>query len=350
MGRRGHNFARIALLAALLICALGATSASAKFAPLDRKGPNPAKHVSAAKLKASVTCSPGIRNADVEPVLLFPATGVDSEHNFSWNYERLFNQQGIPWCASDQAGKRSTNMDNIWVRSYYVAYAIRKVHRVAGRKIALVGHSQGGMIMRIGLRFWPDTRKMVDDVIGYAGTNNGTEMSDATSAQPTPPANRQQASNSRYTHALNSRAQTFKGISYTENFTNLDEVVTPQPGASSVAGPGKITNVAIQDVCPATTAEHLQIGTSDPAAAALTLDALGHKGPAKPSRIDTATVCSQQYQPGVNPTTYVADVTNAASQLVASQAYPGTTSEAKIPCWAKLYSKACRKNHPGGSN
>ncbi|CAN5544170.1 hypothetical protein BH10ACT11_BH10ACT11_17290 [soil metagenome] len=349
MTARGKNTVGATLFVAIMLAAFGVANAGAKFAPLDRKGPNPAKHVSEAKLKASVNCSPGVKNSDVEPVLLFPATGVDSEHNFSWNYERLFDQQGIPWCASDQAGKRSTNMDNIWVRSYYVAYAIRKVHAMAGRQLAVIGHSQGGMIMRIGLRFWPDTRKMVDDVVGFAGTNNGTSMSDATSAQPSPPANRQQASNSRYTKALNSRAQTFKGISYTEVYTSLDEVVNPQPASSSVEGPGKITNVGIQDVCTGDTAEHLQIGTSDPAAAALALDALGHKGPAKLSRIDPS-VCSQQYQPGVNPATYVADVANAASQLVASQAYPGTTSEAKIPCWAKLYSKACRKNHPGGSN
>ena len=52
---------------------------------------------------------------------------------------------------------------------------------------------------------------------------------------------------------------------------------------------------------------------------------------------------------GRESATYLADVTNAASQLVASQAYPGTTREAKIPS-AKLYSKACRKSHPGGSN
>ena len=57
--------------------------------------------------------------------------------------------------------------------------------------------------------------------------------------------------------------------------------MTPQPAASSVAGPGKITNVGIQDICPADTAEHLKIGTQDPAASALALDALKHSGPAK---------------------------------------------------------------------
>jgi pimeloyl-ACP methyl ester carboxylesterase len=335
-------FAAMAALCALLALPALGQAKGEKYAPINRPGPKPSKHIPAKNLKASVKCSPGIRNADREPVLLFPATGVDSQHNFSWNYENLYTDRGIPWCTSDQAGAQSTNMDDIWLRSYYVAYAIRHVHKLAGRKIAVQGHSQGGMIMRVGLRFWPDTRRMVDDVIGMAGTNHGTEMSDATSAQPTPPANRQQGSNSKFIAALNSRRETFKNVNYTEIYTSLDEVVTPQPAASSVAGKGKITNVGIQDICPADTAEHLQIGTSDPAAAALALDALNHKGPAKASRIDPA-VCTQQYQPGINPTTYAADVTNAAAQLGASQAFPGTASEPKVRCWARLNVKACHK-------
>ncbi len=245
--------------------------------------PGPKLTVDRGKLKDSLSCSDGVRNAKVEPVLLTPATGVDSEHNFSWNYERLFDQEGIPWCASDQYGKRSTNNTDIQVRGEYVTYAIRKMSRMAGRKIAVMGHSQGGMVMRWPLRFWPDTRKRVDDVIGMAGTNHGTTMADGCdAANPCTAANAQQAASSNFIAALNSGAETFKPISYTEINSKIDEVVTPQPAASSVGGPAAITNVSIQDVCPNDPNEHLGIGTVSATAAALALDALRH--PAPPTR------------------------------------------------------------------
>ena len=58
--------------------------------------------------------------------------------------------------------------------------------------------------------------------------------------------------------------------------------------------------MSTQDICPADVNEHLNVGTIDPAAYALVIDALDHAGPAKPSRIDPA-VCQQPYQPGVDP-------------------------------------------------
>ena len=175
-------------------------------------GPKLSKHVKPKLLKASVTCSQGIRNAKKEPVLLFPATGVDSQHNFSWNYEPLYDDLGIPWCASDQPGDLSTNHGRrLIIRSYYVAYAIRHVHKLAGRKIAVQGHSQGGMIMRIGLRWWPDTRKMVDDVIGMAGTNHGTDHAAASCQPGCTPAAGQQASNSNFTARAQLRSADVQG-------------------------------------------------------------------------------------------------------------------------------------------
>src|SRR4051794_15337881 len=41
----------------------------------------------AAQLAAALHCTAGVRNARATPVLLTPATGVDDEHNYSWNWE-----------------------------------------------------------------------------------------------------------------------------------------------------------------------------------------------------------------------------------------------------------------------
>jgi lipase (class 2) len=165
------------------------------------------------------------------------------------------------------------------------------------------------MSMRWALRFWPDTRPMVDDVIGMAGSNHGTSsigvcVSGLTTCAV---AGWQQAATSEFIKALNSGAETFKGISYTEIYTHTDEVVKPNSSAANSSsslhtGAGEITNVATQDICPHDVYEHLLVGTIDPTAYALAQDALNHAGPAKPSRIGTAS-CRQLYQPGVNPLT-----------------------------------------------
>ena len=68
-------------------------------------------------------------------------------------------------------------------------------------------------------------------------------------------------------------------------------------------------------MCASDVYEHLLVGTVDPVAYALAMDALDHAGPAKPARIDPS-VCSQVYQPGVDPT-------NAQTFIQAFLALPG---------------------------
>ena len=334
MRRRGGALAL--LLLALLVVAAPAQAGS-PYSKLDRKGPK--LRIDRSKLRGSLTCSDGVAGASRAPVLLVPATGVNSKQNFSWNYEKLFDQQGIPWCASDQPGARNSNLTDIQLRGQYLTYAIRRMHRMAGRPISIVGHSQGGMAMRWSLRFWPDTRRKVDDVIGFAGTNQGTDEAKGCDASCSP-AGAQQSSDSQFIAALNSRAETFSSISYTEVFTLRDQTVTPQPGASNVSGPGRITNVAIQDVCPNATSEHLMIGTVDPAAAALALDALDHDGPADPSRISKL-VCAQPFHPGVDPVTAPAEIAAALQSLYLDDGPTG--GEPALRCYVFKNGHLCRK-------
>ena len=91
----------------------------------------------------------------------------------------------------------------------------------------MVGYSQGGMVPRWALRFWPDTRAIVHDMIGIAPSNHGTLDAIALCRQECPPADWQQAEGARFLHALNSGAETFAGIDYTVIFSRTDEVVVP---------------------------------------------------------------------------------------------------------------------------
>jgi hypothetical protein len=306
-----------AILVAGLVTASSDAGASVSYAPLNR--PGPALDVPTATMAAALKCVGNPATSKGEPVLLSPATGVTPDENYSWNYERAFTAQGRAWCAITMPFH---TLGDIQTAGEYLVYGIRTMYARAHQRIAVMGHSQGGMSMRWALRFWPDTRAMVDDVIGMAGSNHGTKSLGFCSPGKIscPPADWQQSSTANFIAALNSGAETFAGISYTEIFTHHDEVVTPNntDADSSSAlhtGAGTIANIATQDVCPTDPAEHLLVGTTDPTTYALVMDALTHPGPADPKRISKA-VCLQLIQPGVS-------LLNLQTYLQILEAVPG---------------------------
>ena len=274
-----------------------AAAATSPYAPVDRPGPR--LTVPAATLKAALQCSGDFKGSKLQPVLLNPATGVTVDENYSWNYQPAFTAQKRPWCAIHMP---SHTLGDIQVSGEYLVHAIRTMRAKSNRKIAILGHSQGGMSMRWALRFWPDTRAMVDDVIGMAGSNHGTQALPTCIVGVTTclPAVWQQQATAQFIKALNSGAETFRGISYTQIFTKTDEVVTPAASSGLHTGKGRITNVATQDVCPLAFYEHLTVGTIDNAAYVLAMDALDHDGPANVSRFPKS-ACGKLFHPGVNP-------------------------------------------------
>jgi hypothetical protein len=300
----------------LAVAAVAPAAASTSgYAPLNR--PGPALDVPAALLAKSLQCSANLRSSGHEPVLLVPGTTVTPAVEYSWTYERAFNRLHLPWCAVTLP---NSTMGDIQTAGEYVVHAIRTMHAETKKKVQIVGHSQGGMVPRWALRFWPDTRAMVDDMIGMAPSNHGTV--DALALCPPvagcAPAIWQQELDSPFLDALNSGAETFAGISYTDIYTVEDEVVVPNfndAGSSSLhTGDGAITNVSVQSVCPGHITDHLLIGTVDPVAYALVMDALTHPGPADPSRISKS-VCSQQLQPGVVPADFVTKFAETSAYL-----------------------------------
>jgi pimeloyl-ACP methyl ester carboxylesterase len=327
-----------------MFAAAAGAAGSGPFAPVNRPGPPLTPAV--AQMAAALQCSAGIAHATRAPVLLVPGTGASAADNYSWNYEPEFDKLGIPWCAVTFPANGN---DDIQINGEYVVYAIRTMFAEAGRRIAIIGHSQGGMVPRWALRFWPDTRRMVDDVIGFAGTNHGTTLAHATCPRGCVPAGAQQASDSQFIKALNSGQETFPGISYTEIFTHDDEVVQPNKDSDSSSavhgGGGMITNVSVQDVCPADIVEHFGIGTYDPVAYALAIDALDNPGPADPARIRKS-VCLPGLMPGINLLTFPL---SALKGLIDDQTSTGETvhQEPPLDCYV---SASCPSSAPAAAN
>jgi hypothetical protein len=302
---------RSVLLTAVLVAGVlagggtaAATPTTGEFAPVDRPGPQ--LRVPAAKLTAALSCNGPLRGVTRDPILLVPGTTMEPGVNFSWNYQRAFNRLGWRWCAvtlpADATG-------DIQIAGEYVVHALRSMSQRSGRDVDVVGWSQGGMVPRWALRFWPDTRELVDDVVGLSPSNHGT-LDSAVTCGDCNPSFHQQATGSHFLEALNSGAETFAGIDYTVAYTALDEVVVPNtPGVASSAlrtGDGAIANIATQEVCPANAADHFAIGSYDPVGYAIVADALTHDGPAVRSRIPLST-CLQAFQPGVDALTFAPD-------------------------------------------
>jgi pimeloyl-ACP methyl ester carboxylesterase len=324
-----------------------AAAGAVTYAPVNQ--PGPALSVPQDTLNASLHCTGDLATGPA-PVLLVPGTGSNPEHNFSWNWEPALTNLGVSWCAVTLPDNA---LGDIQVAGEYVVNAIRAMHNASGRQIGIIGHSQGGMLPRWALRFWPDTRAMVDDQIGFAPSNHGTTGADTLCAASCAAADWQQRDISNFTKALNSYQETFPGISYTEVYTHNDEIVTPNnddSGSSSLhGGGGQITNEAIQDLCPSDPSEHLAIGTQDNVAYELAIDALEHPGPADPARVALdSSLCSTPLMPGINPVTYPADLSSATADLLANTAAaPQIPAEPPLKCYVTAscnQTSVCRKH------
>ena len=295
-----------------------APAGAVAYAPLDR--PGPALTPTADELAASLTCTESVTDATKDPVLLSPGTATTGAESFAWNWEPALDQLGIPWCAIDLPEQALGPID---VAGQYIVHAIRHMHQISGRKVDILGWSQGGMSMRWSLRFWPDTRPMVDDVMGFAPSNHGTKLmtSAACGQAGCRPAVYQQAVDSEFIQALNSGTETFEGISYTNVYSRFDEVVVPNSGPDNCSsclttGEGEIANVQTQELCPLDVSDHVLIGIS-PATYAIIVDALTHDGPADITRIPQS-ACFTGIMPGV------ATPASAAAALTLLQPAVGT--------------------------
>jgi triacylglycerol esterase/lipase EstA (alpha/beta hydrolase family) len=324
--------------------AFGAQTAQAAYAPITQKGPP--LGVARAKLRAALRCTPSVSTNAREPILLVPGTTLTPEENFSWNYDRALNALGLPYCTIELPGKA---MEDIQVAGEYVVYSLRAMSRAnshhAARKVQIIGYSQGGMVPRWALRFWPDTRELVDDDVGLDASNHGTITAESScQKEGCAPAIWQQRNTSAFIAALNSYQETFPGISYTEVYTQEDEIVVPntdEQGSSSVhSGGGQIANIAVQQVCPGHKADHLAMGSYDPVGYALALDAVTHAGPAQTARISTA-VCAEAFQPGVNAQTFATDDAQYNQEIAETfGTYRHVASEPPLKCYVTA---SCRR-------
>ncbi|TJZ43464.1 alpha/beta fold hydrolase [Streptomyces piniterrae] len=162
------------------------------------------------------------------------------------------------------------------------AYVDRVLAATGAPKTDIVGHSQGGMMPRVYLKFYGGADK-VNALVGLAPDNHGTDVNGLTrlldlfpgakdQIDKFTPGLSDQIAGSDLLNRLNEGGDTVPGVHYTVIATRYDEVVTPYK-SQFLDGPD-VRNVVVQDLCPLDIAEHLAIGLADPVAFHETANAL----------------------------------------------------------------------------
>ena len=304
---------------------------SATAGPAAASGPR--LTVPAAQLQAALKCDPGVAYPTSTPLMLVTGTGVTGDQLYAVAKPAL-DAYGHPACYVNFPDFTTAD---IQVSVEYLVYGLRQEFKLAGHKVAVFGVSQGGLLPRFALTYWPDLRRKVGDVIAAAGTQHGTTVGRGLcSAQaPCAPAVWQQFKGSHLLRALDSQPDETPGaVSYTTVRSLTDETVQPQTGARPASALEGAVNIVIQDVCPGRTTTH--VGTSaDSVTFATVVDAVRHggagrKGAAKVSRLP-ADVCDHPYAPGFDEA-MIGGFLGASGGVVDSQvaAAPKVGAEPKV--------------------
>jgi len=287
-----------------------------------------------AKLERSLKCTAGIAGATRTPIMLVTGTGASGDEAYAIG-KAAFDREGAPVCWVNFP--HHTTAD-IQVSVQYLVHGLRTMARRADRDVAVFGISQGGLLPRVALTYWPSLRKHVTDVISAAGTHHGTtvgRIDDCRGGTGCVPAGWQQARGSRFLTALNAtRDETPGRVGWTTVRSATDEVVQPQTGTHPTSALRGATNVLIQDVCPGREVSHIGVAL-DSVTFELVRDAIRHRGAAKRSRLP-ADVCSHPYADGLDEAQTAAILDGAAGLTRSrSDSEPKVRREPKLRRWMR---------------
>ncbi|MGH8461619.1 MAG: esterase/lipase family protein [Stenotrophobium sp.] len=265
----------------------GATGAKSEF-------PNePALTTDQATLDNNLHCT-DFTHPDKPPVLLVHGTFTSGQEQYEWNYIPLLAAKGFDVCAVTYPDR---GLGDQQISAEYVVNALRRMYAKTGRKVAMIGHSQGASMPRWALMWWPSARNAVQDFVLEAGPNHGTtQVSSLAGLVPAnlpvglvPEAFYQFEPDSNFTKAVNAGGETPGDIDYTTLYGAYDELVQPVTPVPTAAldwqqNNPHVSNILLQDVCPGYVVDHVTIGTTDALAFALALDAISNPGPANVAR------------------------------------------------------------------
>jgi triacylglycerol lipase len=308
---------RTTLALALLVCAV----AVAPRPPAGAEEAGPALESDPVVLETSLDCPEGLHRPEQAVVLLVHGTATTATETWPSGLGRVLSAGGFDWCTVQLPGRALVDIQQ---SAEHVVAAVRTLHRQTGRKVSLVGHSQGALQSRWAVRWWPDVRAAVDDLITIAGANREIPWTRPAFCHPScSPPIWQFSTGSRFLAALN-KVPMPEGPSYTAIYSLTDNLVQPAaPEASAVATIDGAENVLVQDLCPGRVVGHVGV-VYDAVALALVLDALTNAGPADPTRVDPGE-CANLYASAIDPV-----VATAAIATLYANAFPAVPAGPQV--------------------
>jgi triacylglycerol lipase len=311
---------------------LAALSVLALVPPASASASGPKLTVPKADLEAAFKCPIDPTNATQTPLMFVTGTGATGDQGYLIGQD-AFEAYRHPVCYMNFPDFTTAD---IQVSVQYLVYGLRKEFKMAGRKVAVFGISQGGLLSRFALTYWPDLRRKVSDVLAAAGTQHGTTVFRGCSdTSPCAPANWQQGRHSNLLDAINAQPdETPGGVSYTTVRSLSDETVQPQGGEHPTSALEGARNILIQDVCPGRTTTH--IGTAVDSVSfvafvgAVERNRKGKQGAAKVSRLPSD-VCDRPYATGLDEAQTSAFLSASGGLIETQQAQvPKVAGEPKV--------------------
>lgn len=269
----------------------------------------PAFDVAQKTLDKNLLCT-GFAHTDKPPILLVHGTFTHGVEQYDWSYVPLLNKLGYDVCVVTYPDR---GLGDQQVSAEYVVNAVHRIYQKTGRKIAMIGHSQGATMPRWAIKWWPSLQHEISVFVMQAGPNHGTTALGVGSLGalklPLPASFFQFAPTSNFVKTLNAGNEAPGPIAYTNLYSITDELVEPSapvPTAAldwapnnppSYSSASNVSNINLQKVCPLHIVDHVTIGTTDPLAFALTMDAITHDAPANFQRAGGNKLCQQTFIP-----------------------------------------------------
>jgi triacylglycerol lipase len=312
-------------LAVLVLLVMAACDRTAE----QTRSSGPALSVTKEQAEGALGCPAVFSHTNRPPVLLVHGTTSTPEASWSWNLQRSLPAAGWDTCTV-RLPERS--MGDIQISSEYVVAAVRILHKRTGRKVSIIGHSQGALEGRWAAKWWPDVRRSIDDLIMLAGPNHGlAQFQSFCAGTACSPAVQQMREGSMFLGSLNLGSEVPAGVSVTSIYSATDEYVQPATGPGATAALRGASNVVLQTICPTKPVDHVAI-LFNAAAYALIVDALRSRGPADPARVPVS-VCAQPSAPDVDLAQGTA-LFQSANQAEVLRLVPGVAAEPPLKPYA----------------
>ncbi|KAG9515292.1 alpha/beta-hydrolase, partial [Aureobasidium melanogenum] len=276
-----------------------------------RKGNDPKYSVTESSLRSAIYIPPSFTGGKVQPVILMPGTGATGYFTYIGNYIPLLT--GSSYADPVWLNIPGYLLNDAQTNAEYAAYAINYIASITGKKVSIIGWSQGNIDIQWAFKYFTSTQKSTRNHIAispdYAGTVNANLI--CPEGLPCDPSVFQQEykGTSNFIDQMRLNGGDSAYVPTTTVYSGLfDEIVEPQQGTDASAylldarNVG-VTNNYVQGVCSGLPGGSFYTHEGvlyNPIAFGLVKDALINGGAGQTSRLDLNTLCNMYLAEGLN--------------------------------------------------